>query len=124
MICYSVSTRSFYSREIHGIAIPLDAVEISDARHAELLQAQAAGQEIVPGPAGPMAQPPTPQPVTSDGVRRRRDALLAASDWTQLPDAALSDAQRAAWRAYRQALRDLPGHPGWPGAITWPAPPA
>ena len=122
MICYSASKRSFYSHPIHGDAIPLDAVEISDARYAELLQAQASGQEIVPGPDGPVAQTPAPQPVTPDGVRRKRDALLAASDWTQLPDAPLTDGQRSAWRAYRQALRALPAAPGWLGAA-FPAAP-
>jgi hypothetical protein len=38
-------------------------------------------------------------------LRRTRDALLAASDWSQLPDA---PCDRGAWAAYRQALRDLP----------------
>lgn len=37
-------------------------------------------------------------------LRRVRDALLAASDWTQLPDAACD---RAAWARYRRALRDM-----------------
>lgn len=41
-------------------------------------------------------------------MRHRRDALLAASDWTQMPDSPLSDEQRAAWATYRQALRDFP----------------
>jgi len=40
-----------------------------------------------------------------DGCRRHRDLLLAASDWTQLPDAPVD---RAAWATYRQALRDFP----------------
>jgi hypothetical protein len=49
-------------------------------------------------------------------LRLERDALLAASDWVMLPDAPLTDTQRAAWREYRQALRDLPATPdaGWP----------
>ena len=38
-------------------------------------------------------------------MRLRRDALLAASDWTQHLDAPVD---RAAWAAYRQALRDFP----------------
>lgn len=48
-------------------------------------------------------------------ARFQRDALLAASDWTQLPDvqAAMPEARRAAWRKYRQALRDNPTGP-WP----------
>ena len=49
--------------------------------------------------------------------------LLAGSDWSQAPDSALSDAQRAAWRAYRQALRDLPGQADFPASIAWPEPP-
>jgi len=53
-------------------------------------------------------------------VRVERDALLAASDWVMLPDAPLTDAQRAAWREYRQALRDLPAGPD----PVWPTPPA
>lgn len=48
--------------------------------------------------------------------RRERNARLASSDWTQLPDVKLSKDQAAAWKAYRQALRDLPleGKPAWP----------
>jgi hypothetical protein len=38
-------------------------------------------------------------------LRDTRDQLLAASDWSQLPDA---PCDRAAWAEYRQALRDLP----------------
>lgn len=41
-------------------------------------------------------------------VRRVRDALLAACDWTQLPDAALTPERAERWRRYRQQLRDLP----------------
>jgi len=38
-------------------------------------------------------------------MRRQRDALLAASDWTQVADAPVD---RQAWADYRQALRDFP----------------
>lgn len=38
-------------------------------------------------------------------MRLYRDALLAASDWTQIADAPTN---KAAWAAYRQALRDFP----------------
>ena len=40
-------------------------------------------------------------------VREVRDKLLQQSDWTQLPDSPLSDAKRAEWATYRQALRDI-----------------
>jgi len=53
-------------------------------------------------------------------MRRLRDGLLAASDWTQMPDSPLSDEERAAWATYRQALRDAPAN--WEPAPTWDAP--
>lgn len=53
----------------------------------------------------------------------RRSELLAASDWTQLPDAALTDEQREEWRAYRQALRDITQQAGFPTDIRWPEAP-
>lgn len=54
-------------------------------------------------------------------VRAERDALLAASDWTQNPDAPVD---AAAWAKYRQALRDLPAKIKDPTAdVAWPEPP-
>jgi hypothetical protein len=38
-------------------------------------------------------------------MRIHRDARLAASDWALMPDA---PTDKAAWAAYRQALRDFP----------------
>lgn len=52
-------------------------------------------------------------------VRAERNARLTASDWTQLPDAPLTQDQREAWSAYRQALRDLPQSGGNP-SVAWP----
>lgn len=43
-----------------------------------------------------------------DNIRRKRDDLLARSDWTQLSDNGLTDAKRTEWATYRQALRNLP----------------
>lgn len=61
------------------------------------------------------------QPVTLDAVRAERDGRLAASDWTQLPDAPVD---RAAWATYRQALRDLPETWSGSGPVPWPVAPA
>jgi hypothetical protein len=60
-----------------------------------------------------------------DNVRSHRNALLTASDWTQIADSPLSDTQRTQWRVYRQALRDYPSLvnvPLW-SAPDWPTPP-
>lgn len=53
-------------------------------------------------------------------VRRERNSLLAASDWTQVADAPVD---HAAWATYRQALRDLPASYSGEGPIPWPAKP-
>lgn len=55
-------------------------------------------------------------------ARAKRQQLLAASDWTQLPDVPL--ATKAAWATYRQALRDITEQAGFPLGIVWPTPPA
>lgn len=40
-------------------------------------------------------------------VRAKRDDLLSKSDYTQLADAPITEAERQEWVAYRQALRDV-----------------
>ena len=45
-------------------------------------------------------------------IRVRRNQLLAACDYTQLPDN--NDSKKAEWATYRQALRDLPEQTGFP----------
>lgn len=56
-------------------------------------------------------------------VRAERNALIASTDWTQLPDSPLSNVQAAAWAEYRQALRDITDQAD-PFNIVWPAQPA
>lgn len=53
-------------------------------------------------------------------VRAERNQRLAACDWTQLADAPLTDAEKADWATYRQALRDLPSTQTDPFDIVWP----
>ena len=53
-------------------------------------------------------------------VRAERDALLRASDWTQLPD--IPPRTRASWTAYRQALRDITVQAD-PFGVVWPVAP-
>lgn len=40
-------------------------------------------------------------------IRGHRNKLLAQCDWTQMPDAPLSEEQKSSYATYRQALRDL-----------------
>lgn len=75
----------------------------------------------------PVGLAPEPTPLTLDeqwaAVRVQRDAMLAASDWTQVADVPLSGAEVAAWRVYRQALRDTPVAFDDPSNVTWPETP-
>ena len=57
-------------------------------------------------------------------IRPQRDALLTGSDWTQLPDAPLTDEQKAAWATYRQELRDLTSTYSRVSEVVWPTKPA
>ena len=54
-------------------------------------------------------------------IRLWRSRELAASDWTQVAD---STADKAAWKTYRQALRDLPSSNADPKKIKFPTRPA
>lgn len=54
-----------------------------------------------------------------NAVRAQRNFRLAMSDWTQLPDAPLTNTETANWGSYRQALRDITNQSD-PFNIQWP----
>lgn len=57
---YSGSTRAFYLKEINGENIPADAVPVTEAEHAALMDAQASGKIIAPDDAGRPSAIPRP----------------------------------------------------------------
>lgn len=56
-------------------------------------------------------------------IRRKRDKLLAESDWTEMPNSPLSEDTKLAWAAYRQALRDMPETYQLGVELVWPLKP-
>ena len=54
-------------------------------------------------------------------IRSTRDTMLSGSDWTQFHD---SPVDKAAWGAYRQALRNVPLQSGFPWSVDWPTKPS
>jgi len=56
-------------------------------------------------------------------MRAERDRLLGASDFTQVADAPLTDADKQAWADYRQTLRDIPQDFATPDDVVWPEQP-
>ena len=53
-------------------------------------------------------------------LRPERNRLLAASDWTQLNDADLTEEEIDAWAAYRQGLRNLTDDIDESGSVNFP----
>lgn len=125
-IYFSASTGGFYDSDIHGKHVPSDAVEIAAEDHAALLDAQGNGKVIVADKSGAPVAIDRPAPTVDElwaSARRKRDDLLAASDWTQVLDAPLSAEAKEAWAEYRQALRDVTKQAD-PSHIVWPKSPA
>lgn len=56
-------------------------------------------------------------------VRGRRSWLLTNSDWSQLVDVSLTDAEKLDWQDYRQQLREVTLQSRFPMDIEWPIAP-
>jgi hypothetical protein len=57
---------------------------------------------------------------TGKPIKVKRDELLYASDWTQIPNNPLTTQAQEAWAVYRQALRDITAQSGYPFNVTFP----
>ena len=110
--------------EIANPRYPPDAVEVSAADYAALMEAQAAPNwsTIEPDENGAPQVVPASDERLGTFIRMKRDTLLAGSDVLVLPDrwAGYSPEKQAAVAAYRQALRDLPDQPGFPRNVELP----
>ena len=112
----------FYLEQIEG------SVEITEEYWQELLDGQSQGKQIVSNEVGYpiLADPPalTTEELAQE-VRAKRDNLLKETVdsvnpmrwWT------MTELQKNAWMAYRQALLDVPQQEGFPTNIVWPEAP-
>ena len=85
---YSKSTGGFYDTAIHGDNIPADAVEITEAEHAALLEGQSQGKRIVADESGrPTLQdppPPTAEQIIAqytNGVQQHLDTFARTRNY-------------------------------------------
>ena len=53
-------------------------------------------------------------------LRITRNGQLSATDWTQMPDAPLSNEDKMVWQKYRQELRDITNGLQNPSLVEWP----
>jgi hypothetical protein len=74
---------------VDGVQIELTAQEISQRQAEETAWANGAFDRAIVG------------------LRSKRNALIASSDWTVLSDSPLSAELKTAWLEYRQDLRDI-----------------
>ena len=72
-------------------------------------------------PSDDVVEQPLTEAQALSAVRALRNQRLFDCDWTQLPDAPLSESQRARWRSYRQELRDMMDDFEW-DLTRWPEP--
>ena len=61
------------------------------------------------------------KPLYEQEVRFERNALLDKYQWTETAD--LTTEEKAAWKTYKNALRNLPEQAGFPYDVTWPTKP-
>ena len=114
---YSAATGGFYTEETHGSAIPDDAVEVTGARHRELMAAQECGAAIVASASGhPRAQlPPIAarrrQAVARVRAEARRRIREISPEWRQMNDlrepSPQGEARFAAIDAVRKASNSI-----------------
>ena len=117
------------SGEVTGvISCSPDTIGIQVKEGESYLEGSHEGWLIIDGvPTAP------PEPSTQEkkaevlsNIRAQRGYLMADSDWRVGTDSPLSEADILLWRAYRQALRDLPAaHPNITDIadVIWPTPP-
>lgn len=94
-VFYSPTAGGFYTSEIHGDNIPADAVEITEAEHAALIEGQSLGKRIVADESGrPTLQdppPPTPEQTIEQytaGVQRHLDDFARTRNYDNIMSAA------------------------------------
>lgn len=110
------------NEEIVFLACPTDV----EPHGREIFARAVAGEfgsikEYVPPPL------PSVEEVAAD-IRKERNRLLQATDWSQAAD--VPQQTKDIWAPYRQELRDLPGDPNFPwydsfvtdglNAVPWP----
>ena len=75
---------------------------------------------VVVGEAPPDAAQTTPAGLAWEKAKQ----LLRESDWSMLSDVPMTVGNKAAWVAYRSALRTIREQDGFPNSIVWPSKPA
>jgi hypothetical protein len=110
----------FYDTGVGYSSYPPDIIDVTD-HYLELLDGISnQGKRIVINNGVPSLVDRDVMPLTWDDIRKKRDDLLALSDWTQLSDAPVD---QTAWATYRKVLRDIPQSYANPADVVFPGTP-
>lgn len=83
---YSAQTGGFYTTQIHGDNIPVDAVKVTPEQHEALISGQSLGKVIAPDENGyPVLQNPPPIDPRIPRIAELK-LLLQQTDYKALPD--------------------------------------
>lgn len=117
---YSLKTNGFYDTSMHYDKLPTELIEITPAKHSELLLGLNSNKEIkYVDEKLILVEIPHVSP-TWESIRRERNTLLVQSDYTQLLD---WPGDKQAWSTYRQQLRDIPQAYSETTQVIWPTAP-
>lgn len=117
---FSPSTQAFYSTELDYPNLPTDVVAITDQQHRELLHILNMQNKDVVYSDGKFSSKERVYVPTWDYIIAKRNRLLKASDYTQMPD---WPGDKVAWATYRQQLRDIPQNFTNAEDVVFPTPP-
>lgn len=118
-IYYSDTTKGFYDMAVSNYSLPSDAIKLTREEHNTLMNEINLNNKEIVVVDGKIEL--RVRKKTWDIIRNKRDILLTKSDISQLAD---FPGDKAAWSAYRQALRDIPQTYSDPDDVIWPTPPA
>jgi len=121
---FAKSTMGFYSKDLHGEDMPVDAVEISHKEYMAFRNGQASGLILSEVNGRPVM---VPYVVSDSDIRQERNRKLVTEvdpiAGNALRWAELSAEQQQAWADYRQGLLDVPQQAGFPHDVVWPQKP-
>ncbi|WP_420023772.1 hypothetical protein ACN9JG_06330 [Cereibacter azotoformans] len=75
---YSASTNGFYTAEIHGPAVPKDAVPVTAAEHSALMAGQARGMMIAADTLGRPILKERPTPTVAEALAAERARMVVS----------------------------------------------
>lgn len=98
--------------------IPVSIIERNDTikngiENSDTIKSLVVGEDVIG----------TDYDIKAGQIRQRRNNRLSATDWTQLPDAPLTQEQKAIYFTYRQQLRDVTKQDGFPFDVICPEEP-